>query len=105
MSDPGLDRHEWETAWESLQEPLGDAPAETLPELWQLVERMLAECGLGLDDDGMVPPGPELLLELRAARGTALRLERGEEVDPYELGEAVHDLRGAYSLLIDRPGN
>jgi hypothetical protein len=40
MRDPGLDRHEWETAWQALEAELEDSPGETLPEVGDLIERI-----------------------------------------------------------------
>jgi hypothetical protein len=37
MLESGLDRHEWESQWQALEEQLADAPAEALPELDALV--------------------------------------------------------------------
>ena len=48
--DPGLDRHEWESELASLDDGLRDSPAEALPELADLVGRMLHERGYDLDD-------------------------------------------------------
>jgi hypothetical protein len=106
VRDPGLDRHEWETAWEGLQEQLHEAPAEALPELGGLVEEMLLTRGYAVDDpvadDGIEP---DVLVAYRSARETTLLVERGEDVDPYDLGEAIHAYREIYEQLIDRPDN
>jgi hypothetical protein len=106
VRDPGLDRHEWETEWQALEPELEDAPAETLPELGDLVERMLVARGFPIHDavadDGIEP---DLLVEFRSAREIALRLERGDDVDPGEIGEAVRNYRDIYEQLIDRPEN
>jgi hypothetical protein len=40
MLEPGLDRHEWESEWATLEEELADSPADVLPELDDLVARM-----------------------------------------------------------------
>ena len=45
MQEPGLDRHEWETEWQALEPQVEDSPAEALPELDKLIERMLVEQG------------------------------------------------------------
>ena len=45
MSEPGLDRHEWQTEWEALEPLVADSPAESLPELDNLVGRMLVSAG------------------------------------------------------------
>ena len=67
MLEPGLDRHDWESQWASLEDDLRDDPRSALPELDRLVTQMLNEAGF--DPDG--PPaddGSEILAELRAAR-------------------------------------
>jgi hypothetical protein len=106
VRDPGLDRHEWETEWQALEPELEDAPAETLPELCDLIERMLVARGFPIHDavadDGMES---ELLVDYRSAREVALLLERGADVDPGDIGEAIENLRDIYEQLIDRPDN
>ena len=106
MRDPGLDKHRWETEWQQLAEELEDAPAETLPEVADLIERMLRERGFPLDDavadDGMEP---EVIASYRSGRDVATRVERGGDVDPAEIGQAIHNFRDIYEQLIDRPEN
>jgi hypothetical protein len=104
--EPGLDLHEWETEWEALQSDLADAPAEALPELRNLVEQMLKASGFAVDDP-VASEGdePEVLLAFRAATETTRALERGDEVDPGDIADAVNGLRGIYEYLVsDRPG-
>jgi hypothetical protein len=99
--EPGLDRHDWETEFQALEEELHASPAETLPELAGLVERMLKERGFAVDDavasDGV---DPEVLTEYRSARETATRLERDEEVGPGDIGAAVNGLVAVYEHLL-----
>lgn len=106
MRDPGLDRHNWQTEWEQLEEELKDAPAETLPALGDLVERMLRERGFPLDDavadDGIEP---EIMADYRSGREITIRVERGDDVDPAEIGQAIHNFRDIYEQLIERPDN
>jgi len=45
VHEPGLDRHEWESEWESLQEELSDDPTATLVSLDRLVAEMLDSRG------------------------------------------------------------
>jgi hypothetical protein len=106
VRDPGLDRHTWETQWQALEDELEDAPAETLPEIADLVERMLRDRGFPLDDD-VADDGvePEVLVNYRSARDIATRVERGDDVDPAEIGQAIHNLREIYEQLIERPDN
>ena len=100
VHDPGLDRHEWETEWQQLEPLLEDAPAEALPELGDLVERMLYEHGIPIDDevadDGIEP---EVLREFREARRITSLVERGEDVAPGDLGAAVRAYRSLYHYL------
>jgi hypothetical protein len=104
MRDPGLDRHEWQTEWEALQPELEDAPAETLPELGDLIERMLRERGFPLDDE-VADDGIErdILADFRAAREVDQRVDRGEDVDPAEIGQAIHNYRDIYAQLVEPP--
>jgi len=101
MQEPGLDRHEWETELESLEPELRDSPAEALPELADLVRRMLDERGFDLDDP-LVREGDEreIVSEYESARDVADRLERGEDVGPGDVGSAINGLRALYDHLI-----
>ena len=69
MLEPGLDRHEWESRWQSLEEELEDSPRDVLPELDELVEQMLNERGYAIDDP-VVREGDdrEIVAEFLAAR-------------------------------------
>ena len=101
MRDPGLDRHQFETEWQGLEPLLEDSPAEALPELGDLVERMLREMNIPVDDevadDGIEP---ELIRDYAAARETTSRVERAEDVPPGDIGEAIHAFRRIYDSLI-----
>ncbi len=103
MREPGLDRHDWETEWQSLEAELEDSPGETLPELGDLIERMFVEAGIPIDDevadDGIEP---DVLIEFRSAREIKERVERGDDVDPGDLGEAIRNYRDIYSFLVGR---
>ena len=99
--EPGLDRHEWETELQALEPELADAPAEALPELQALVERMLADRGFA-PDDPIRSEGdePEVLAEFRAATETIRALERGDDVDPGNIAAAVNGLRAVFDHLV-----
>ena len=100
MVEPGLDRGDWESEWQELEPLVRDSPAETLPELHDLIERMLQERGL-LDDDLVATKGadPELLAEYVAGSDSVARLERGEDVDPGEIGSVIGGYRSLYEYL------
>lgn len=100
-TEPGLDRHDWESEFAALEPELEDSPREALPELLALVDRMLEERGYAPDDpvadDG---DDPEILAEYRAARDTANALERAEDLSPGDVAAAINGLRAVYEYLI-----
>jgi hypothetical protein len=101
MREPGLDRHEWESELESLEPELRGSPAEALPELADLVRRMLDERGFDLDDPlARESDEREIVSEYDSAREVADRLERGEDVGPGDVGAAINGLRALYDHLI-----
>lgn len=89
--EPGLDLHEWETRWAGIDVALADDPAEALVEACDEIEELLR-----MDDggDGELRQQPdELGRAYASAREVADRLERGEDVDPGDVGGAVENLR------------
>src|SRR3954471_12206025 len=105
MVEPGLDRHQWQTEWEQLEPLVVDSPAEALPELDDLVHRMLAESGYPVDtadpvdDEGV---DPEVLASYRAAREVTRMVDRGDDYDPGDVGQAVGLYREIYEHVITR---
>jgi hypothetical protein len=105
MSEPGLDRHEWETEWEQLEPDLEDSPAEALHDLDDLVARMLTAAGYPVDtldpvdDEGI---DPEVMTSFFAAREITLQVDRGEDVDPGDVAQAVNLYRELYQHLLAR---
>lgn len=110
MRDPGLDRHEWETEWEALEPLVVDSPGEALPELDRLVGRMLAERGYPMEEEGAEPEGVvdeegidlEVLAGFRVAREITRQVDRGEDVAPGDVGQAVGLYRELYEHLLVR---
>jgi hypothetical protein len=102
MSEPGLDRQEWEGRWESLAEDLEDSPRDVLPELDELVEEMLEERGYAVDDP-VVREGDEreVVAEFLAARETTQLLrDDPDSVSPGDVAEAVNGYRSLYEYLV-----
>jgi hypothetical protein len=101
MQEPGLDRHEWESELETLEPELRDAPADALPDLADLVERMLIERGFDVEDP-LAREGdePEIIREYLSAREVSDRAERGESVDPGDVAAAINGLRALYDHLL-----
>ena len=102
MYDPGVDRHEWESEMQALEEQLGENPAEALPELDGLVARMLEETGYEIDDP-IVREGDEreIVAEFVAAREITQLAGRGEEgVGPGDVAAAINGYRAVYDYVI-----
>ena len=102
MLEPGLDRHEWESRWASLEEDLGDSPRDVLPELDQLVEQMLEERGYAIEDP-VVREGDDrdVVADFLAAREiTRLATDDPDAVSPGDLGLAVNNYREVYEFLL-----
>src|SRR5690348_5315517 len=100
--EPGLDRHVFESEWESLQDDLADSPAETLAPLADLVGQMLRSSGVALDDPvASEGDDPEFVAEYREVRRIADSVARGDGYDPGDVGDAIESLRELYGRLIE----
>lgn len=99
MSEPGLDLHEWESAWASVAEDLEADPAAALSQLSDLVEKMLRSRGYHVDDP-VAGSGdePEIVVTYRAVRETTERAELGE-ASRADVGTAIDDLRVLFDTL------
>ncbi|HET7854938.1 MAG TPA: hypothetical protein VFL41_00625 [Gaiellaceae bacterium] len=100
MTEPGLDLHDWESEWQQLEPLVRDSPAEALPELHDLIVRMLKEREI-LDEELVATEGadPELLAEYVAGKDVVDRLERGEDVDPGDVASVVGGYRSLFEFL------
>jgi hypothetical protein len=104
--EPGLDRHEWESRFQQLEDELDSAPREALPELRDLVEQMLVESGYDVDD-AVAREGEEreIVSEFQAASETALLVERGEDgVGHGDVASAINGLRAIFDYLTAERG-
>jgi hypothetical protein len=101
QEDPGLDRHVWESEWESLQEDLADRPGETLPALVDIVADMLRAEGYAIDDP-VASEGDEreVMDDFREARRIATLVSEAGDVDPGDVGSAVESVTAIYRTLI-----
>jgi len=103
MLDAGLDRHEWESRWQSLEEELADSPRDVLPELDVLVAQMLEERHFTIDDP-VAAEGqePEVVADFRAAREiTRLLATDPDAVSPGDVAAAVNNYRSVYDFMIE----
>ena len=102
MHEPGLDRHEWESEWESLQEELADDPAAVLVSLDRLVAEMLGSRGYALADEiASEGDDPEVLAEFRSAHEVTQAVDAGRDVDPGDVAMAVNAYQGLYEHVIN----
>jgi iron uptake system EfeUOB component EfeO/EfeM len=102
MYEPGIDRHEWESEWESLADELRTDPAQALPELDGLVTRMLEESDYDLTDP-VVREGEEreIVAEYLAAHEIVTTSERDpDELAPGDVAAAVNGYRAVFEHLV-----
>jgi len=107
MVEPGLDRHAWESEWQQLEPLVVDSPVEALGDLDDLVRRMLVEVGYPVDtadtvDDEGEGVDPEVLGSYRAAHEIRLIVDRGEDFDPGDVGQAIGLYREIYEHVLNR---
>lgn len=97
-SEPGLDLHDWLSAWASIEEEAGDAYSRLSQEA-DLVHRMLVASGYRVDDP-VVRAGeePEVVVTYLAAREAAERAEIGIATRN-EVAQALADLRAVFETL------
>ncbi len=101
MVEPGLDRHEWETEWQGLEPLVVDSPEEALPELDDLIARMMVERGFPTTEaDAHESADPAVVAEFLEARRIARLVDAGETVDPGDVGAAVTGYRSLYEFLL-----
>jgi hypothetical protein len=103
MLEPGLDRHEWESRWASLEEDLEDSPRDVLPELDELVHQMLDERGYAIEDPvAREGDGRDVVADFFAAREiTRLLASDPDAVSPGDVALAVNNYREVYESLLE----
>lgn len=102
MLEPGLDRHEWESEWQALEEQVADSPAESLKDLDDLISRMLEARGYAINDPVAVE-GEErdVVAEFLAARDTTRLVESGsDDISPGDVAAAVNGYRAVYESIL-----
>jgi hypothetical protein len=102
MHEPGLDRYDWASQLEGLEEDLRSDPIDALPELADLVERILGEAGYDIDDP-VAREGEEreVVAEYLAAREISDLVEQGsDQMSPGDVGQAISGLRAVAEHLI-----
>jgi hypothetical protein len=98
--EPGLDRHEWEGVWASIEDDLRDSPDAAVSQLADLVEDMLGARGFAVNDPvESLGDEAEIVHTYRSARQTAERAELGE-ASREDVEQAIDDLRSLYDTLL-----
>ena len=102
MDYPGIDRHNWESQWEALEEDLHTDPTQALPELDRLVARMLAETGYDLTDPVASESGERgVVADYLAAHEILEAAGRDSaELSPGDIAAAVNGYRAAFEHLL-----
>jgi hypothetical protein len=91
--EPGLDRHEWVSEWAQLEDDVRTSPEEALPELADLMQRVLEEGGYDLTDPvARAGDEREIVAEFLAAREVANRVDAGDDVGPGDIASAINGL-------------
>jgi hypothetical protein len=104
MQEPGLDRHEWESEWASLEDGFADDPADSLRHVHELMGRMLRERGV-LDESFVAREGadPELLRPWEAAAEVVRKLDEEADVEEGDVRETLENYRDLFNtLLVER---
>jgi hypothetical protein len=102
--EPGLDRHEWESEMSAIEEQLAESPEESLPELDELVARMLVESGYDLDDPvALEGDDREVVSEFLAAREIKQAVEHDvADVSPGDVAAAINGYRAVFDHVVAR---
>ncbi len=102
MSDPGLDVHECESEWASLEDDIVDSPETGLAYVHELMTRMLKERGI-LDDSLAVTEGadPEWVKTWEAGAELVSKLDDpGVEVERDDVLEQIGNYRELFETLL-----
>jgi hypothetical protein len=101
VQEPGLDRHEWESEWASLEEDFADDPAGSLRFVHELIGRMLKERGV-IDDSFVANEGadPALLRPYEASAELVRKLDDEVDVDEADIREALENYRELFQTLV-----
>jgi hypothetical protein len=100
FSEPGLDLHEWESAWTAVAEEASDDPDAAVSQFADLVHRMLLARGYAVDDPvAREGDEPEMIRSYLSVRETAERAELGE-ASRGDVEAAIDDLRSIFDTLV-----
>ncbi len=102
MSEPGLDLHEWESEWASLEEDIADSPETALPYVHELMTRMLKERAI-LDDSLAAREGadPDYVRTWEAGAELVAKLtDPGVDLETEDIVEQIENYRELFDTLL-----
>jgi hypothetical protein len=98
--EPGLDRHDWESVWASVEDDARDNPDAAVSQLVHLAGEMLEAHGYRVRDPvERTGDEPEVVMSFLSARETAERAELGS-ASRGEVEAALDDLRAIYAAFV-----
>jgi len=101
-SEPGLDVHQWESEWASLEDDISDSPETALPLVHELVTRMLKERRI-LDENLVVAEGadPDWFRTWEAGKElVALLDDLDAEVERQDIVDQIEEYRALFEALV-----
>jgi hypothetical protein len=102
VSEPGLDVHEWESEWASLDDDIADSPETALPYIHELITRMLKERRI-LDDSLAVTEGadPDWVRTWQAGADLVKKVDDpGLDVEREDIVEQIENYRELFETLL-----
>jgi hypothetical protein len=102
VSEPGLDAHEWESEWASLEDDIADSPETALPYIHELITRMLKERRI-LDDSLAVMEGadPDWVRTWQAGADLVKKVDDpGLDVEREDIVEQIENYRELFETLL-----
>jgi hypothetical protein len=102
VAEPGLDAHEWESEWASLEDDIADSPETALPYIHELITRMLKERRI-LDDSLAVLEGtdPDWVRTWQAGADLVKKVDDpGLDVEREDIVEQIENYRELFETLL-----
>jgi hypothetical protein len=102
--EPGLDLHDWESTWASVEQDMDADPDAAVSQFADIVQRMLRERGYNIADPVEAAGDErEVVVTYRSAREVAERAELGE-ASRGDVEGAIEDLRALFeTIATERP--
>ena len=100
--EPGLDVHQWESEWASLEDDIADSPETALPLVHELVTRMLKERRI-LDENLVVAEGadPDWFRTWEAGMELVAVLDDLDtDVDRQDIVDQIEEYRALFDALV-----